>query len=220
MQRNQLFTHVVQGTLSAGALALTRGSGIAFADDGDDKHKRAERGKAALANRRGAVGVLAADASGGSLATLTFTVTTKQGDLKVATNADTKFHLGLSKTATATVADLKKGVRVAVEGQRQVDGTLLARMVLIGAHDEKKDKKDRTALTHTEGSVTAIDLTSTPNKITVQPSTAGAAAATFNLTAQTRVSLVGVTLLKTGQLVTVVTKTGSQDALLIHQRTS
>jgi hypothetical protein len=224
MQRNRLFTHFLHGTLAAGALALTSGTGVALADDNDRRGRRGDdrdddrrdriqdRIQAALA-RRAAVGVLAADATGGALDKLNFTVTTARGDVKVTTNGSTRFRRFNSNNAVQ-VSDFTKGARVAVEGRRESGDTLVARTVVIGVPNNPGP------LTRTEGTVTGIDTSANPNKVTVQPSASGAAAVTFNVMAQTRVSLVGTTQLKTGQVVTVVTRTGSQDALLIRQHAS
>jgi hypothetical protein len=74
-----------------------------------------------------------------SIGGTSFVLATEQGELTVATGADTNFH-GLSRrrareagyqdpTAINTFAALRVGQRVGVMGERQDDATLLARRV-------------------------------------------------------------------------------------------
>ena len=74
-----------------------------------------------------------------SISGTTFVVATKQGDVTVATDAETNFHTpGVAREAKQagydgyhelTFAALKVGQRVGVMGERRSDGTLVAKRV-------------------------------------------------------------------------------------------
>jgi hypothetical protein len=70
-----------------------------------------------------------------SISGTTFALATKQGELTVATSADTNYHsprlIREARGEHLTFAALKVGQRVAVQGERQDDNTLVAKRVHI-----------------------------------------------------------------------------------------
>ena len=96
------------------------------ADHNEDAHRH--RGAAAL-GRNAAHGTIA------SISGTTFVLTTKHGEPTVTTDADTDYHspgrAGEAREGHLSVAALKVGQRVAVQGERPNDTMLLAKRVHI-----------------------------------------------------------------------------------------
>ena len=201
--------------LLAGAAAATVAAVPAFAEEKSEKkpekpeaaEKRAEAALSALAKRHGAEGtVKSVDADKKS-----FVLTTKQGDLTVTTNADTKYRAPHEEHPT--FASIKKDQRVAVQGERPNDTTLLASHVNIlptkeeleQRREELKKKRDEEHAKRmvTVGTTSNVS-TGADGKGGFSVTPEGGSAVTFVVNADTVYTLRGVSALANGQRARVV----------------
>jgi hypothetical protein len=166
MQRRQLFGLLLSGAVTAGALATTFGTGIVFADQGQDhgqgKGRNQNTGQQGPGpQRRGVSGELTSVA--GTAPTLTLMLaTTQDGAVKVLTSAQTVFR-GKDHD-DRSLADLSnlKGRRLNVRGERNATGDLVASHVVLrpaASDDEKTDKGKRVRATGTISAVSDTKLT-------------------------------------------------------------
>jgi len=219
MNRNALLSHLLRGTLVAGALATSLTTGVAFAQRGQGQGqgqgndhraaaaaghgKPAHPGAASLAHRHGAKGTIASiDASKKS-----FVLSTKHGDLTVTTDEKTVYHA--PKDEAVTFAMLAKDLRVMVQGERPSETALLAQRVnLLPAKDaddnktDKDDKREAAGRTVTTGAVSGS--TTGGSTFTLTPT--GGAAVTYQITADTEITTKGTATFKDGATARVISK--------------
>ena len=220
MNRSRFLTHVLRGSLAAGALAVTAVPAYAQSGkDKGDKSDKANHGAASLAKRRGAMGTVKSVSA--SANPQSFVLTTKQGDLTVTTNASTEYHVhGVEKAAFSNLA---QGQRVVVTGERPNATTLLARRVrVLKAKDAKergdKDEKGDAGRTVTVGAASGVSIAANgTGSFSVTPQ--GGTAVAFVTTADTEYQLKGVSGLANGQTVRVVsTKNASGQNVALRIR--
>lgn len=195
--------------LLAGAAAATVAAVPAFAEEKKPETaiEKAKEALEALAKRHGAEGtVKSVDADKKS-----FVLTTKQGDVTVTTNADTKYHA--PKHKDASFASVKKDQRVAVQGERPNDATLLAAHVNIlptkeeleAQREELKKKREEAADKRlvTTGVISNLSIgTDGKGGFSVTPQ--GGSAVAFVVNGDTIYTLKGVPALANGQTARVV----------------
>jgi hypothetical protein len=218
---------VLTGVIAGVAVAAAVSTGVAFADGGHGRgagraHATAvqelqqelrtnvaQRLQAAVERRHGLAGALT------KIDGTKLTVKTPRGDQIVLVTDKTTFRakgqdsFKLADLVTRFNA-LKAGetLRIAVQGDPSADGLVANRIAVGKVRTDKPD--DNRSLVRTEGKVTAVAADS----VTVQPSTGSAK--TFKIVKTTLITLRGTIALAKDQTVTVATRDGSDEALLIR----
>lgn len=205
---------LLAGALVAGATAIPAFAEEAKGNRPEAAGEKANHGETALAKRHGAQGTVDEVDSAKKM----FVLVTKQGRLAVKTDEHTKYRMPHEEHPT--FASLKKGLRVAVEGERADEKTLLASHVnMLPAKEEHGEadaakakseaKKQERGEKHAEkGRTVTVGVASNVNiaangtgGLTVTPQ--GGSAVTFVVNADTEYQLKGVAGLANGQTIRV-----------------
>ncbi len=213
MKNDGGFGWILRGALAAGVLATTLTATVAQADQGPGRGQGNGKGSTIAAERGkpempGSASLKGRHAAGGTIRSLdaakqSFVLTTKHGDLTVATDINTEFKARGEETVT--FAKLVKDQRVTVQGSRPNETTLLAKRVIVRSAKDEPAKADKDAKGEAAGRTAITGVISeyvAGKSFKVTPS--GGAAVPLTITDKTKTTQKGTAMFGNGQTARVV----------------